>query len=370
MPKILHTADLHLKRDGEDRSYGLSVLDELVSIANARRATHFLICGDLFDSFADFSDSGLIEDVKKSFNKLSAECAVIFISGNHENLGKAAGERLSAYNFGKIRFVAEKPELLEYAGVEIIAVPFMNDYSGLASAIFPDKKNFRIVMIHGTNSSVYSGPDAELDGMESGVARISDLLMLKLQADYAALGHIHSARQGKYEGITAVYPGSPRVWRKGETGPRTAMFIETGENGIAAMESIEIRSAGQYREVRVPINVDGSFANDIATRLMREAEKSPNDWYEIIFSGVAEDSNLFEERKTDLHSSLSSRLRKCTLNSIGVRTLSALSDNSAARAFLEAMEKCRPSEDGDRMQAWLQARIMGLEQINEEIKNR
>ncbi|MBO4556442.1 MAG: metallophosphoesterase, partial [Elusimicrobiales bacterium] len=87
MPKILHVADLHLKKDGEDREYGLSVLREIIDIAVNKQITHILICGDLFDSFSDFADTVLQEDVKNCFEKLPAGCNAYYITGNHELLG-------------------------------------------------------------------------------------------------------------------------------------------------------------------------------------------------------------------------------------------------------------------------------------------
>lgn len=368
MPKILHTADLHLKRNGEDKAYGLAVLDEIISVANARNVTHLLICGDLFDSFKDFSDLSLKTKLLYSFERLNSGCKVFYITGNHENLGKGADERLSAYNFGRIRLVAEDVEVFEDGGIEIVAVPFKKNYFNLLSSSFPQKKHFRIIMLHGMSSKVYAGPDAEQE--ESGFAssQIPDLLLQKAQADYAALGHIHEARENRDNGIIAAYPGSPRVWRKGEKGPRKVIFFETDGKTAGPREEIIIRVAGQYREIPVPINLDGTFSRFVPPQLVGLATQHPNDWFELVFSGAVEDENVFEASKSFFDSLISDKVRKCSLNSLGMKTFSALAGNQMAKKFLEQMEACRPEDGTDAMKTWLAARVIGLEKINEAIK--
>ena len=368
MPKILHTADLHLKRNGEDKAYGLAVLDEIIAAANARNVTHLLICGDLFDSFKDFSDLSLKTKLLYSFERLNSGCKVFYITGNHENLGKAAGERLSAYNFGRIKLIAEDVSTFEDSGIEIIAVPFQKNYFNLLSSSFPQKRHFRIVMLHGMDSAVYAGPDEEQE--ESGFAssQIPDLLLHNAKADYAALGHIHEAREIINNGIIAAYPGSPRVWRKGEKGPRKAIFFETDGKTAGPREEIIIKSAGQYREIPVPINLDGTFSRFVPPQLAGLATQHPDDWFELVFSGAAEDANVFEESKAFFDSLLSDKVRKCTLNSMGMKTFSALADNQTAKRFLEQMEAIRPEDGTEEMKIWLEARLIGLEKINEAVR--
>lgn len=369
MPKILHVADLHLKKDGEDREYGLSVLREIIDIAVNKQITHILICGDLFDSFSDFADTVLQEDVKNCFEKLHAGCNAYYITGNHELLGKSELDKFSSFNLGRLNFLHGKAFLFEDSGLEILAVPFSRDYSVLASSVFPAKKSFRILMMHGTDSTIYSGPDTECEEAESKNALIPNLLIEKLNADYAAFGHIHSCNEKKLGNAIAAYPGSARVWRKGEKGSRKAIFFEVSGNEAGPREMITIKSAGQYREITVPVKLDGSFERSTEPRLLSLAAQNPHDWFELVFSGAAEDSNVLEERKTRLHSLISPKVRKCEINTLKIKTLSALSDNPAARVFLEAMETRRPSEEGKEMEIWLKARMLGLEEIDNAIRN-
>lgn len=367
MPIILHTADLHLKRAGEDRAYGLSVLKEIISSANMRLATHLLICGDMYDSFADFSDNVLREEVKTAFDSLNPGCSVIYITGNHELSGMGAHERLSAYNSGRIKFISGEAEFFIEGGIEFFAVPFRENYTPLISADFAPKKNFRILMMHGTDSTVYTGPDTEKEEGTGG-AQIPDILLSRVNADYAAFGHIHEARESVRGNSAAAYCGSPRVWRKGEKGPRKVILFEVNDNRMGPREEIVIKSAGQYREVQIPVNLDGTFPADIEAALLKAAEESSCDWFELVFRGAAEDSSHFEAGKAKLHAALSRKIRKCTLNSLAMKTMSALSDNPAARVFLEAMEAKKPAADSPEMEVWLQARMIGLEAINSSLK--
>jgi len=368
MPKILHASDLHLVRNGEERNYGLAVLNEIISIANSRYATHLLICGDMFNSFADYSDAMLLAEVKEAFSRLNEICHVVYISGNHELLGKSPNERLSAYNFGNVRLISDSMELMSIGGIEIAAVPFRKDYKYLLSEDFPRKTAFRVLMMHGIDSTIYAGPDTEMEDGIDGGAQIPDILISRSQASYAAFGHIHSSHEAMSGNVPAVYPGSSRVWRKGETGPRKIVIFDTDGDIAGPRQEIILSSAGQYRKFVMPVNIDGSFAQSKADEIVRIAEHSPLDWFEISFSGIIEDENVFEELKAAFHADLSKKLRKCTLDTSDINTFSALSGNPAARIFLEAMEARKPPEETPQFNVWLQARKIGLEEINKAVK--
>lgn len=369
MLKILHTADIHLKKNGEDSDYSLSVLDEIISVANERQITHLLICGDLFESFNDLSDSSLLAKTRGIFNKLNENCKVICITGNHELLGKSASERIDAYNFGRIKFVSENVEFFAEEAAEFIAIPFSKNYTSLFSKQFPSKQKTRIVLMHGTDSTIYTGPDTEKNDDEIGSSQIPDVLLHLLQADYAALGHIHEAREAHSEDTIAVYCGSPRVWRKGEFGPRKVVYFSIDGGGrIGPREEIVIKAAGQYREMPVPINLDGSIPAERAYAIKQQAQNAKNDWFELVFSGIADDENNMEQAKNKLYADIVGLVRICHIDTTAVDVLSALSSNPAARFFLDLMEKKKPSSYGLEMDIWLQARLLGLKMINDEVR--
>lgn len=369
MLRILHTSDMHLKKNGEDSSYSLVVLDEIISIANTRQITHLLICGDLFDSFSDLSDSSLLAKVRDIFDKINPNCKIICITGNHELLGKSAIERIDAYNLGRIKFVSENVEFFTEAQAEFIAIPFSKSYTSLFSKQFPAKQKTRIVLLHGTDSTIYTGPDTEKNNEELSSAQIPDMLLHLLQADYAALGHIHEAREAKTDGTIAVYCGSPRVWRKGEFGPRKVICFSISDAGeIGPREEIVINSAGQYREISVPINLDGSIPSERAHAIKQQAANAKNDWFELVFNGIADDENNMEQAKKQLYASIAGQVRLCHIDTTAVEVLSALSKNTAARSFLDLMEKKKPASYGLEMDIWLKARILGLKMINDEAR--
>ena len=95
-------------------------------------------------------------------------------------------------------------------------------------------------------------------------------LFQRAGADYAALGHIHSARTIRLRStspdapvqtsaLVLSYPGSARVCRRGETGPRSANMIEVGEN--IRETQLVLKSAGQYREILLDVGLDGAIPN-------------------------------------------------------------------------------------------------------------
>ena len=85
MIKMIQCADLHLT-SGEERGYSLSVLDEVLTITEQERAEYLLICGDLFDSFDDAVN--LRAEFRSRIEAINSLCRIIFLPGNHEDLGK------------------------------------------------------------------------------------------------------------------------------------------------------------------------------------------------------------------------------------------------------------------------------------------
>src|SRR5210317_291349 len=98
MITIIHCADLHLE-NGEDREYSLSVLEEILMIAENKKADYLLICGDLFNSFDDAE--ALRNEFRSYLSILPESCKTLFLPGNHDELRKG-NRSLSSLDFGKI----------------------------------------------------------------------------------------------------------------------------------------------------------------------------------------------------------------------------------------------------------------------------
>lgn len=358
MAKLIHTADLHLAT-GDDKDYGLAVLDEIIALCRAEKADFLVISGDLFDSFADFE--ALRKDVCARMEPLAgAGCEIIYIPGNHES--KGGQPDLSRYDLKPINFQTAKPfSLIERKGVEFLCVPHADGYDGYRDWAVPGKKAgaVRVALVHALNSSVFAGPDPE-DEARAGV--MDDGFFSRFAVDYAAMGHVHAGRQQMLGGALACYPGSPRVWRAHprEMGQKTVRMVDT-EGSPVNIRPLPVDSAGQFREYSLPLGPDLSLPETRLSRLIMELGKA--DLVSVKLSGVIEDERAAGAAAEALKERLKPMVRRVAVE-LDTLVAADISANSLARAFLEEMDKVKPPEaDEAAWRKWLLARQYGLEEV-------
>ncbi len=357
MAKLVHTADLHIRRDEKDYCY--AVLAEIIALAGQEKADFLAISGDLFDSFADFEE--LRREVEGKLEPLVKKgCRVIYIPGNHEARGSSAD--LSAYNLEPLRWCARQPfDFFELGGVEFLCVPHSENYDGYRDWRVPPKRRgvTRVALLHALNSTVYTGPDEEADS-RTGV--IEDDFFGRFAVDYAAMGHVHAGRQHMLGGAVVCYPGSPRVWRAHprEAGPRCAVVADLACSPVVA-HTAELLSAGQFREFQLPVELDGTVPLTAVHRI--EAAVGERDHVRVKLTGVVEDENAAKAAADGLRQRLNNKAR---IAEVELETLVAasLSSNTLVRAYLESMDDIKPAQEGgEDYHRWLLARQYGLEAI-------
>lgn len=360
MAKIIHTADLHIE-DGEEKAYCYGVLDEIIALAAGERADALVIAGDLFDSFSDFE--ALRREVCQKLAALTeGGCRVIYIPGNHESRGAQAD--MSAYSLDPVEFCAAKPfSMTEAAGVEFLCVPHASSYDGYRDWQVPAKKSgtVRVAVVHALNSSIYAGPDQETEA-QAGV--VDEDLFSRFEADYAALGHVHAGRQQRLGGVLACYPGSPRVWRAHarEGGPKSVRVVEAGPEGISARAAV-LKSAGEYREYSLPLDLAGVLDPAAAPRL--EAGLGAQDRVSVTLTGVIEDEKAARASAEALKAQLAPKCRRVEVT-LDTTPAASLSSNALARAFLAEMDELEPEDaQGPEYRRWLLARQYGLRELAE-----
>jgi len=356
MIRILHCADLHLSADEAD--YGLAVLDEIIAVAESNRCAWILFAGDLFDTYPDLE--GLKEAFRKRIASLPQGRRALVIAGNHDRLRMGA-KRLSAVDLEPAAFVADSSyELVQDEGVELLAIPFASSHADYVDWKLPPRKApLRIAVAHGSVAGMhYAGGDEE---EEAGV--MDPDLFVRHGVQLAALGHIHAARTEVIEGVTFSYPGSARVWRRGETGPRFVNLIETGES--PRLLQVPIAAAGQYRRYAHPLNLDGSLPPLGA--VVEEWGKS--DWVEIAVSGVIEDERVLAASEAELKRRHGGRVRRLQINREGVLTLEGIATQPVAKRFLELWKAREPSSEEERV-VWLKARELALLKVKELLEAR
>lgn len=363
MLKIVHASDLHLSA-GEDRLYGLEVLRELVSAANSKQADLLLLCGDLFDSFGDVADVSLLASVRLEADLLREGCRALYIPGNHEELGRGPKDKLSNFSFGRIELAVDETSsfggrMIETPDADFICIPHAAGYNGCRDWKLPEKKQgrARVLLMHGVNSAVYSGPDPE----ERKAGIIPDSLFAMAGADYAALGHVHAARETMIGACAAVYPGSARVWRRGEEGPRKAVYFEINDGKPGPRQDLVLKSAGEYRYFALPVNPDASLPPAFLQDLLGKCSAAHRDYIALRFCGLVENANALAAVKTTVGDLVQARSpRRFEILEDEVRTYGGLAGNELARQFLEKLDARRPADGSPEMARWLAARRAGL----------
>lgn len=223
--KILHTADIHLKKYEDDR---WKTIQKLIEIGKKERIEIFVICGDLFDQ--DFDSENLRPKIREIFSKTGFK--IVILPGNHDS-----GSYSSGMYFGEDAFIlTDLNSPFEHKDVIIWGMPFepiagervLDKLHSLANKLTPDKKN--ILLYHGELVDAFFsrkdfGEEGEERYMPVGLSYFKDL-----NIDYVLAGHFHSSfdmRQLENGGYF-VYPGSPISITKRETGQRKVNIFEIG----------------------------------------------------------------------------------------------------------------------------------------------
>ena len=286
MAKLIHTADLHLKA-GEEKAYCFSVLDEIIALAE--KAGFLVIAGDLFDSFRfrGFAQ-GSLPEAKTSVRR---RCEIIYIPATTKCA--AAPRPITAYNLDPVKFYATPFRLYGSGRSGIPCGAAAENYDAYRDWKVPAKKTgvTRVAVLHALNSTIFTGPDPEADA-KTGV--IDDDFFKRFSIDYAALGHVHAGRQQRLGGAIACYPGSPRVWRAHirEAGLKSVRVVETGGSDMT-VRMAGLRSAGQYREFTLPLDLNGAPAEAAVKRL--EIGSNKLDLVRVKLTGVVEDENVAKD---------------------------------------------------------------------------
>lgn len=346
--RFIHTADLHLSVEVGD--YALSVLAEIGSVAAREKAAAIVFAGDTFDSFPDAMH--LRGDFARWAGGLPAGMEILVLPGNHEELGRGANS-LGALSFGsRVRLITGIPyELITIEDTEFMLFPFHPGYLDHSSLQVPARvAPARVAVMHGTVAGMaYTGDTSE----ENENAFIDPSVFARLNASYAALGHLHGARDMRDGGTLIVYPGSARVWRKGERGARGICLVETAAHG-ATMRRIALASAGEYREYRCAVSLDGSTVDIDGIA----ATWSPADMISIVLTGIVDDENTVVAVAGSIRSAHGSTVRALEVLS-EVVPVAGIAAHPAAAKFLAVLAE-RTVNDPNLLE---RARNLGLAAI-------
>lgn len=358
MSILVHAADLHLTSAPGEKDYSLGVLAALVERARQEKAAFLLLAGDVFDSFRE------AEALRAEFRRLIAPlregCEVLFLPGNHEALERGAGS-LRALDLGAAVLLDRLPfSLLVRGEAEFLAIPHQDGYRDYREWPVPPRgERPRVAAAHGVvNGLSYGGPEEE-----SGGAALDPDLFRRWGVAYAALGHVHARREEERDGVKLAYPGSARVWRRGETGERGVNRVALDGSSPPRVEFVPLAAAGRYRPVPLPVGFDGS----IEERRLEAGDWGPRDWVGLELAGIVEDEGTVARLEEALRRAHGRRVRRLEIRREGIGVLPGIAAQPLAAEFLRLWREAEPREGRE---AWLRARGLGLERIRRMLEHR
>jgi len=296
--RLLHTADVHLGARHTDLGERAAVLRERqfaafstsVELAITEKVDIFLVAGDLFDSNTQPRRS--VERVAAELGRLArAGIRTVIIPGTHDVYDGASIYR--AYDLaGMARAASDWVVVLTPYLPEIVFPPLDAIVYG---RVFDTKRSPR---------SPLAGLDAKSDtratwkiGMVHGALSIpgrtdSDAVVVteeeisKTGLDYLALGHWHSAIEGRAGTVSYAYSGAPEPVAVDQDGAGQVLIVTLEDRGGRHIVSVEPKRVGQTRSEKLDLDVSGIHSQPALVDLL----------------GHHSDSNLvFDVRLTGLY---------------------------------------------------------------------
>jgi predicted phosphodiesterase len=224
--KILHTADLHLRTDTDDRWH---TLEAILRLGKEAKADLLVISGDLFDN------GGHVETLRPSLRALfdATRFPCIIIPGNHD-----AGVYTEGMYFGQqVIVITDMFVPFETGGARIVGLPFEQvGQSQLLSKLHVLKPMFtrrqrNILLFHGELlDTFFSREDFGDEGKGRYMPARLDYFR-NLGVDYVLAGHFHARFDvwKLHEHAYFVYPGSPVSVTRREMGPRKVNLFDLGQ---------------------------------------------------------------------------------------------------------------------------------------------
>jgi hypothetical protein len=327
MVRLLHTADVHLGARHTDLGERAAVLRERqfaafrtsVDLAIVEKVDIFLIAGDLFDSNTQPRRS--VERVAAELGRLArASIRTVIIPGTHDVYDGASIYR--SYDLaGMARAASDWVVVLTPYLPEIVFPPLDTIIYG---RVFDTKRSPR---------SPLAGLDAKADtratwkvGMVHGALAIpgrtdSDHVVVteeeiaKTGLDYLALGHWHSAIEGRAGNVSYAYSGAPEPVAVDQDGAGQVLIVTLEEQGGRHVVKIEPKRVGQTRSEKLDLDIAGIHSQpELIDILGRHADS--NLVFDVRLTGLFPDEldlDLDEVERALAASFLRFRLRNMSI---------------------------------------------------------
>lgn len=261
MLRLLHTADVHLGARHTDLGDGASALRErrfaafrsTIDLAVVEKVDLVLVVGDLFDSNTQPRRS--VDRVAAELRRLvEARIRTVLIPGTHDVYDRASIYRahdlpaLSGSTPTDDWVTLLTPERPEIHLSTLDAVVYSQVFATKRAPHSPlvgmevatdDRATFRIGMVHGAIA---------IPGVvEHDEVIVTTDEIAKSGLDYLALGHWHSAQQGKAGHVTWAYSGAPEPVALDQDKAGNVLLVTLDGAGAHKTVHVEERRVGRTR---------------------------------------------------------------------------------------------------------------------------
>lgn len=304
MLRLLHTADVHLGARHADlgdqaaaqRERQFAAFKAAIDLALGERVDVVLIAGDLFDSNTQPRRS--VERVAAELRRLAeAKIRTVIIPGTHDVYDRASLYRVhdlaalagSTANDDLVTVLTPERPTVHLSSCDIVVhgpvfatkraphSPLRDVKAAIDAA--PDA-TWHVALVHGSlaipgktdrDEVVFSRDEIEASGL-----------------DYLALGHWHSAQQGRAGTTTWAYAGAPEPVAVTQDGAGKVLLVELDEVDARRTVTVQERVVGRTRFEKLDVDAAGvADQPDLMDRLSAKAD--PDLVLDVRLTGVRPD---------------------------------------------------------------------------------
>ncbi len=352
--KILHTSDLHLLKEGDERWQAFKYI---LQLAEREKVDLLVISGDLFDR------SSASQKLRPALRQLLSGTPfyTVIIEGNHDQ-----GSLREGLYFGdRVVILTDLQQPFTYKDVRL----FGSSFSGSSSEAFleslyrsahlftSDKIN--ILLLHCELLDMVPSLREFGDEGESRYLPVRLSFFKNFSINYVLAGHFHTKFHSEEfrAGAWFVYPGSPVSITKRETGPRAVNIFVAGEKP----ERKEIPTF-HYHHLHIPL--DPSEEEDPVLMIKNKLAPLPSHarilltidgYFNSEKLGISE-----KELAERIKAALGSRVEDQDMR-LEFRDVKHVFDNELFQRFLEkARQKGYSGQELERMKALLIKAMAGM----------
>ena len=261
MPKIIHTADIHLDapfslfdvQKAQVRKNELrGTFSSLILLAKTEKADIMILSGDLFDSgFVTKETTSLLVSQFASV----PECRFVIAPGNHDFISPRSPYKKEIFPPNVYIFEDERIAKISFdeIGVDIYGFAYTSERyteNPLAAPLMLDRRKINLLAAH-----------CDLYG-KSDCCPLTPADLARSGFDYAALGHIHKGGDVKLAGGTYyAYSGCPEGRSFDECGIKGVILCELNKDSGKLSASFASRRICRRHYEKISVDVTGVSSN-------------------------------------------------------------------------------------------------------------